>query len=262
MRRARAVVLFTVITVPGVASAQTDYYNLDAGRPLRVEDALVIERHAFEWQVAPLRFSGARGQGTAFAVEPELAWGILPRTQLEVGVPLRRAGDGGRAMGAAGVDVSLLYALNAETMTWPGLALSVGAVAPAGPFGPERTLMTVGGIATRTMSAGRVHVNAQVTPGAATRGAYDEASRWRVGVAADRTFVVHSTLLGADVVAEKPLGGGDVQWSAALGMRRQVGPRSAVDLGVGRRLTHGGAWFVTAGSALSFGLLHRFGGAR
>ncbi|MBC7896577.1 MAG: hypothetical protein H7066_14270 [Cytophagaceae bacterium] len=240
-----------------MASAQTDYYNLDAGRPLRVEDALVIERHAFEWQVAPLRFSGARGRKTAFAVEPELAWGIMPRMQLEVGVPLRREGEGRSALGAAGVDVSLLYALNAETLSWPGLALSVGAVAPAGPFGPERMLVTVGGIATRTTSAGRVHVNAHVTPGATSRDASDDASRWRVGVAADRTFAVQSTLLGADVVAEQPLGASRVQWSAALGMRRQVGPRSAVDVGVGRRLGAQGEWFVTAGSALSFGLFHR-----
>jgi hypothetical protein len=56
--------------------------------------------------------------------------------------------------------------------------------------------------------------------------------------------------------------GGDVQWSAALGMRRQLGPRSAVDVGLGRRFAEGGEWFVTAGSALSFGLLHRFGGVR
>lgn len=255
--RAHAAILLTVIAVPGVTSAQTDYYNLDAGRPLRVEDALVIERHAFEWQVAPLRLSGARGQRTAFAVEPELAWGVLPRTQLEIGVPLRRDGEGRRTIGAAGVEMSLLYALNAETLTWPGLALSVGAVVPAGPFGPERTLVTVGGIATRTTSAGRLHVNAHVTPGGASSGASDDASRWRVGVAADRTFVVQSTLLGADVVAEKSWGEAEVQWSAAVGMRRQVGPRSAVDVGVGRRLGADGEWFVTAGSALSFGLFHR-----
>lgn len=253
--------LVTAIAVPAVARAQTDYYNLDAGRPLRVEDALVIERHALEWQMAPFRLSGARGMKTAFSVEPELAWGVLPRTQMEIGVPVQRGGLSGRTIGAAGMDVSLLHALNTETRTWPALALSVGTLLPAGPFGPDRALVSIGGIATRTMSAGRVHLNAAVTPGTSSVRA-DEASRWRIGLAADRTFVVQSTLLGADVVAEQPLGGGDVQWSAAVGMRRQVGPRSAVDLGVGRRLAEGGEWFVTAGSALSFGLLHRFGGVR
>ena len=34
--------------IPGIAQAQTDYYNTDAGRPLRVEDAAALERRGFE----------------------------------------------------------------------------------------------------------------------------------------------------------------------------------------------------------------------
>src|SRR5688572_23274403 len=37
------------------AAAQTDYYNIDSGRPVRIEDAYPVERYAFEAQVAPLR---------------------------------------------------------------------------------------------------------------------------------------------------------------------------------------------------------------
>ncbi|MBA2669021.1 MAG: hypothetical protein H0U67_01455, partial [Gemmatimonadetes bacterium] len=29
-------------------AAQTDYYNTDAGRPVRIEDAHPVERYAFE----------------------------------------------------------------------------------------------------------------------------------------------------------------------------------------------------------------------
>ncbi|MBL8960841.1 MAG: hypothetical protein JNJ98_13385, partial [Gemmatimonadetes bacterium] len=43
---APALALALLGAVAGPVRAQTDYYNLDAGRPLRVEDALVIERHA------------------------------------------------------------------------------------------------------------------------------------------------------------------------------------------------------------------------
>lgn len=32
----------------GSAAAQTDYYNTDAGRPVHIEDAYPVERHAFE----------------------------------------------------------------------------------------------------------------------------------------------------------------------------------------------------------------------
>src|SRR5215213_2714705 len=37
------------------AGAQTDYYNTDEGRPVRVEDAYPTERYAFELQLAPVR---------------------------------------------------------------------------------------------------------------------------------------------------------------------------------------------------------------
>jgi hypothetical protein len=244
------------------AGAQTDFYNLDAGRPLRMQDALVIERHAFEWQMAPLRVSGARGTRASLAVEPELAWGAFARTQVEVGVPLVMHRTGTTRVGAAGVDVSILHALNAETLTWPALAVTLGALIPAGPFGPSRAFTEVGAIATRTLTRGRLHLNASVTPGRASGRVPEELARWRAGVAGDHTFVVRSMLVGAEVVAEESLGGGGVTWSAALGTRYQVGPRSAVDLGLGRRFAAGGEWFVTMGSAVSFGLLHRFGGVR
>ncbi len=260
-----AVAMLAALLLAPSARAQTDYYNLDRGRPLRVEDALVIERHAIEWQLAPLRVSGGAGAGSRVALEPELAWGVWPRTQLEVGVPLVRARRAGATtFGGAGVDLSILHALNAETVTLPALALGARLLVPAGPLGPSRAVPTVTALATRTLSAGRLHLNASVTPGSYVAGeGGDDGSRWSVGVAADHAFVFQSMLVGADVVARRPLGGaGDVEWSASTGMRYQVGPRVGVDLGVGRAFGAQGEWFVTAGSAISLALLHRFGGVR
>ncbi|HEX2092411.1 MAG TPA: hypothetical protein VHG28_08415, partial [Longimicrobiaceae bacterium] len=111
---------------PAGAAAQTDYYNTDAGRPLRVEDALPVERHAFELQLAPLRLERRGGGVYGWEVEPELAYGILPRTQLEVAFPLalEDAGGGSRSSGLAGVEVSSLHNLNTETATLPALAVA------------------------------------------------------------------------------------------------------------------------------------------
>jgi hypothetical protein len=39
--------LAALSAIPGTAGAQTDYYNTDAGRPLRIEDAYPTERYAF-----------------------------------------------------------------------------------------------------------------------------------------------------------------------------------------------------------------------
>jgi hypothetical protein len=260
-----AMLALASLVLPTTTQGQTDYYNLDRGRPLRVEDALVIERHAIEWQLAPLRVSGSTGAGSRVALEPEVAWGVWARTQLEVGVPLVRVRESARtSFGGAGIDVSILHALNAETVTIPGLALGAHLLVPAGPFGPSRVVPTLSALATRTLSGGRVHVNASVTPGtyAASDGG-DDASRWSAGVAVDHAFVFQSMLAGADLVARRPLvGSGDVEWSAATGVRYQVGPRAGVDVGIGRTLGGRDEWFVTAGSALSLSLLHRFGGVR
>lgn len=271
---ARAVARATcALTVPIVAvattgrtvQAQTDYYNLDRGRPLHVEDALAIERHAIEWQLAPVRLSGARGAGSTLEFEPELAWGVWPRTQLEVGVPMARWRRGSReTLGGAGVDIAVLHALNTETTTLPALAVAARTLLPAGPLGPSRAIPTFTALLTRTMSLGRIHLNASATPGRySTDDRVGEASRWEVGVAGDHAFVFRSLLVGGEVLARRALvGRGDVDWSAGTGLRYQVGPRLAVDAGVGRGLAAGGEWYVTFGSAISLSLLHRFGGVR
>ena len=68
--------------------AQTDYYNTDAGRPLQIEDAHPVERRAFEIQAAPFRVERSRGGSYHWSIEPEIAYGVFPRTQIEVGFPL------------------------------------------------------------------------------------------------------------------------------------------------------------------------------
>lgn len=263
-RGAAALAVIATAMAARAAAAQTDYYNLDRGRPLRVEDALAIERHAIEWQLAPVRVSGARGHGSTLEFEPELAWGVAPRTQVELGVPMARWRRGNRqTIGGAGIDVSVLHALNTETTSLPALAIAARTLLPAGPLGPSRAIPTVSALATRTTSFGRVHVNASLTPGSyASDDRVGEASRWEVGVAGDHAFVFRSLLVGGEVVARRALVGDDVDWSAASGVRYQVGPRLAVDAGLGRDLSRGGEWFVTFGSAVSLSLLHRFGGVR
>ena len=256
---------FALATGGRAADAQTDYYNLDRGRPLRVEDALPIERHAIEWQLAPLRLSGARGAGSTLSAEPELAWGVWPRTQVEVGVPLALLRHGGReTIGGAGIDLAVLHAFNTETTSLPALAASVRMVVPAGPLGPSRSVATFTALATRTLSSGRIHLNLSGSPGRfRADDRVGEAARWAAGVALDHAFVFRALLLGADLVARSPLAGdAGVAWSAATGVRYQVGPRLGVDAGIGRAFDTDGEWFVTFGSAVSVALLHRVGGVR
>ena len=252
------------------ARAQTDYYNTDAGRPITIEDAYPVERRAVELQLAPLRLERARGGAYRWGVEPELALGVLPRTQLEVGVPLALvdAAGGGQRAGLAGIELSVLHNLNVET-TLPALAVAAELLVPVGRFAPDRAYPSVKGIATRTFPWARFHANAQVTVGdavAAPAGAASESasvdagaaelSRWQAGLAIDRTFPLRSLLVTGEVVARRPLRDGeDVEWNGGAGVRYQLSPRVAGDAGAGYRFTGDDrGWFATIGAAVVVGL--------
>jgi Putative MetA-pathway of phenol degradation len=242
------------------AAAQTDYYNTDAGRPVTIEDATPVERRAFEIQAAPLRLERTRPGVYTWGLEPELAYGILPRTHVELGFPLALidAGVAGRTSGLAGVDLSVLHNFNLETAI-PALAVAADVLLPTGALGPDRAYASVKGIATRTLPWARFHVNAGYTFGdepSPTSDVAVELARWIAGVAADRAFPLRSTLVTAEIVARQPIHDDeDVEWSAGAGVRRQLTSRWAIDGGVGRRLTGAaGAWYATVGTAFAFGL--------
>lgn len=253
--------------VPHALAAQTDYYNTDAGRPLQIEDAYAVERRAIELQAAPLRLERNRRGIYSWGIEPEIAFGLFRRTQLEIGVPIAiiDAGVGGKTVGVAGLDASILYNLNAETRI-PALAVGASVLAPVGSLAADATYSSVKGIATKTFRWARFHVNAQYTMGKApnaTAGDTDavgagasELSRWLGGVAVDRTFPLQSMLLSAEVFTRQPLHDDEpLEWNAAVGTRVQLTPRAALDFGAGSRLSGDDkGWFATIGGAYVIGM--------
>jgi hypothetical protein len=239
-------------------AAQTDYYNTDRGRPVRIEDAAPVEREAFEVQLAPLRLERAADASYRWSVEPELAYGFFRRTQVEVGLPLHLEDAPGAdpVVGLGGIHLSALHALNVETRSLPALAVAATLALPVGGLAPYRAFTTVKGIATRTLPFVRLHANAEYTLGStpAAGAEVGEASRWMAGVAADRAFPLRSLLATADLFAEQPLhSGADLAWTGEAGVRYQTSPQFNLDLGVGRRFSGDDRrWFLT------FGLSHAF----
>ena len=258
------VVIIAVLAAPyAPLAAQTDYYNTDAGRPIRIEDAYAIERRAVEVQLAPLRLERGRGGSYRWGIEPELAVGLLPRTQLEIGFPLAHVegGAGRRTTALAGIEASVLYNLNRETKL-PALAVVVDVIVPAGAMAPDKAYPSFKAIATKTFPWARFHMNGQITVGDAPVAATGrtaptaELSRWLVGMAVDRALPLRSLLLTAEVVTSQPIRAAEATaWDVAGGARYQLSPRLAVDGGGGYRLSGGDAgWFFTAGAAVSLGL--------
>ena len=264
------------------AEAQTDYYNTDRGRPVQIEDAYPTERYAFELKLAPVRLERASGGVYRWEVEPEIAYGILPRTHLEVGVPIAYADAGSeRRSGLAGLDLSVLHNLNAETQTLPAFGVRADLRAPIGNLAPEHTYGSITALATRTFPALRVHLNAQYTLGpdpsmlgapVSLEGAAAgidanaaETSRWLAGIAVDRTLPLHSVLFTGEAYAQQPIGSSqEVEYIVGTGVRYQWSTQLALDAGLGRRFTgENRAWYVTFGTAYAFAMASLMpGGAR
>jgi hypothetical protein len=260
------------VGVPLVARAQTDYYNTDRNRPIRIEDAYPTERYSFDAHLAPFRLERSKGGVYSWSVDPEIAYGLLPRTQLELGLPLAYTdlGASRQRVGVAGLDVSLLYNLNAETTRLPALGLRASTLAPVGSLAPDNAYASLSGILTRTYTWARIHVNGEYTLGPSPRqsdpilGAsaprtdegVGEVSRWLAGAAVDRTFPLRSILVTGEVYARQPIQPDeDVEWNVGAGMRYQVNPLYALDGGLGKRLSGADrAWFVTFGVARVFAI--------
>ena len=267
--------LALALLVPVAAHGQTDYYNTDRGRPVQVEDAYVTERHAFELKLAPVRLERTNGGAYNWGLEPEIALGILPRTQVELGVPLAFMEQGGvRRSGIAGLDFSVMHNFNVETEGLPALALRADVLAPVGNLAADRAYSSLTGIATRTYSWARFHVNGQYTFGAspATSGAGTtlggpgalDVSRWFAGAAIDKAYPLSSVLVTAELYGRKPLNSNEaVEYTAGIGTRFQLSPTLALDGGFGRRLNGPEqGWYVTFGSAYAFSIPALFPGSR
>jgi hypothetical protein len=268
-RAARAAVICLFLLQPAApAAAQKDYFNLDRNRPVRIEDAYATERYALEVKVAPLTLERASGGAYHWSFHPEIAYGILPRTSVEVGFPLSvpDAGDEGRSAGLAGIELSAFHNLNTETRGLPAMGIRGDVILPVGNLSADRALASLTGIVTRSYPWARIHVNGSYTFGAAPDAgevAPHDASRWLAGVAVDKVFPLDAWLLIADVFVEQPLhADDDVAWNAGAGFRYQVNPSLAVDAGVGRRLTNHPSWYFTLGSAFHLGFRSLMPGVR
>jgi len=253
-----------VASAASTLSAQTDFYNTSPGRPVRVEDAVPVEYRAVELNAAPVRLDLLSQDTRFWSLLPEATIGILPRTQLQLSLPIAYMdAPATSARGVAGLEVSFLRALNMETSI-PALAVAGNISLPVGPLGGDATYGTLKGLVTRTLPWARFHANAQFTLGPSmgtdesASGATDgrDLSRWLAGMAVDKTFALHSLLITAESFAEQPIrDDAAVAWSAATGLRYQLSPRWAMDAGIGRRMTGDNrAWYVTFGSAYALGL--------
>ena len=261
MRDPRTTAAMTVAALLlGAASAvgQTDYRNLDDGRPVHSEDAYPVEHYAFELLTGAALENDAGGLETTIFT-PELEYGLVMNGQLGLAVPfalVRPAGTSGvGTFGLAGLRVPALYNFNTESRALPAVALRADLALAVGALAGDVGRLTVKAIATHSWGLTRAHANLAWSFGSESglteTGA---APRWSASLAADRTLFRSSLLLVAEGLMEEQVRGAPTVVTLAAGARWQWSPTAVVDLGLSRRLTSTGPDFaVTVGVSQAFG---------
>jgi hypothetical protein len=156
------IILILGLSLVRVAHAQAEYRNLDAGLPVRVEDATVTERYGLDLDFLNLRYDELSGLRTRFQYEPRVSYGILPRTEMWLRTPLYyRERTTTPRKGIGGVGLGGMYQLTQETLGVPGVAIASEAFFPTGP-GALPPAYSLKALVTRSLSGARVHLNARV----------------------------------------------------------------------------------------------------
>ena len=146
----------------GIAQAQASYRNLDAGFPVRVEDATVTERYALDLDFLNLRYDALSDSRNRFLYEPQVSYGMLPRTEVWVRLPsYYRERTVTPRSGIAGFGVGAMYQFTVETLHVPALALATELFQPVGRDALPSSY-SLKALLTRSFSPGRIHLNASI----------------------------------------------------------------------------------------------------
>lgn len=303
----------------GTVPAQVPYFNTDAGRPLRIEDAVSVERYDMDLGLPAARMEHLDAGPTRWRVEPTLSYGILPRTEIDLrGTIVYREATAQPRGGLSSLDFTVMHSLTTETKGIPAMALAADVFVPAGAARTGGAAFSIRTLLTRTTSLGRWHVNASYgsynvgvvqpaaicvygpnfnipcsatgptfpfipdgpcmvaspPPAMLCNGPQPSASsasapgdtiplrgiHWLAGLAFDHAFALHSTLVIADIYAERYIGlYALTDWTAEIGLRRQFTPTVGLDAGVGRHFRGTSpSWIVTVGATYS-APIHLFG---
>lgn len=157
-RRRLAVVVGGVVLAATDSGAQTDYYHLEAGHPLRIDDAEAGARRSWALELPTVRVDRYESGELRFREDVMLSAGILPFTEVEARAPLVQRLRQGRAVWAlAGIALGVNRQVRVESIDLPALALGGEVLVPLGGLAPPAAPWTVRASATRTLSRSRVH---------------------------------------------------------------------------------------------------------
>jgi hypothetical protein len=214
-----------------------DHNNIDAGRPLSFDDA---ESLAYREQSLEMGLNARwpRHRSLGLGLDTEYLYGFGLNSHLSVGLSPSvggRSGVDGTSFDVGDVSLGVFHNFNREFGNTPALALRGDVFLPSG-FGSRGADFRLRGIASKHAGQyGRVHLNldlnAATDPGRGERTFFPGLTLgFTHPIGYPRRFT--TTGLAEISVQSGPQSGRGPVLGIGLGVRRQVGIRSVVDLGI------------------------------
>jgi len=232
---AAALLLLAVLAAP--AARASDHNNIDAGRPLRFDDAETIAFGERDFEYG-LSLGFGRGRAAGLGLTAEYLVGVALNTHVSVGID---ASVGGRAdngndtgLDIGGVGIGVLHNFNREYGGTPAFSLRGDVFLPTGRGGAHGADLRLRAILSRAHGPyGRLHLNADavfaIDPG-------ENERTFRPALTLGYSVPLgYPTRFDRTGLAEIGIRSGEERGtvvSGGVGLRQQVTPRAVIDAGI------------------------------
>lgn len=240
MRRitARLLALAAFAGAQAVNSTALDHKNLDAGRPLKVEDPYALAAGEFAVE-AGAGFSRDRADSEQGIFPLEVLYGAFPNFQVSLSAAFLDPRSPHDAPKSGDLGLGALYNLNQETLSTPAFGLKAEGRFPTG-VDSSGTDVQIGLLVTKSIDRLSFHLNgSHEFVGGAPAGARDGRNRLVLGAshpwgAPRRTLL---TLVADAFLEQSVMPGAKGTMGAEIGFRRMLSPRVVWDAGLGREFS-------------------------
>jgi hypothetical protein len=235
----RKLLLFAPLLAAGLAgpARAVDHNNIDAHRPLSFDDGEAI---AYREQSLELGLSAGwpRGRPLGVGLDVEYLYGFAPNSHLSLGFEPSfggRAGEESTAFDFGDVSLGLFHNFNREYGSTPAFSLRGDVFFPAGRDAKGVATRLRGIMSKHAGQYGRLHVNVDLN---ANPGAARDERQFVPGLVLGYSRPIgYPTTFTTTGLAELSVRAGEERGIGAvlgigLGIRRQVGVRSVLDLGI------------------------------
>lgn len=229
-----AALTIALLAVAVSARGADDRYSVENDFPLRMEDAFPLDPGEAYVKLVT-RYSHGPDGGDETLVQPEVAIGILPHTDLHISQQYLIGPDDRGGSGDTNINVQTLLLEQKQGDWWPSLAVEGDVILPTG-VGSDGLDTTLELVATQTLTWSptydAIHVNLFWNHNAAPDGETERDDGYAAILGYSRR-VAPDTVLLADVLWEQTLDKDDAGQQVEVGVIQSFGEHVQLSAGVG-----------------------------